>query len=67
MSRKDYVAIAGVLATIRDSGERERAAMALARIMQADNPAFRPGKFLAACNVCLIQRDKDGFTMVVQQ
>ncbi len=51
MSRKDYVAIAGILATIQDAGERERIAMGVARLMQAANAAFRPGKFLAACKV----------------
>lgn len=67
MTRKDYIAIAGVLTTISDAGERERIAMALCGIMQRDNAAFRPGRFLTACNVVLVTRDKDGFTAVLRQ
>lgn len=67
MSRKDYVAIAGVLATIRDAKDRERVAMGIARLMQADNPASRPGKFLAACSVTILSRDQDGFTAVLRK
>ena len=65
MTRKDYKAIAAVIARFPDRANRESLAMAFCPILRADNPAFREGLFLAACNaapVTILERDKDGFT-----
>ena len=53
MCKKHYIAIARVIATIRNDLERERVAIAVSLVMQADNRKFRAGKFLSACGVLL--------------
>ena len=55
MTRKDYVAIAGAIATIEmESTPEQRSAIAsivsaLARVLSDDNPRFHRGKFIQAC------------------
>lgn len=56
MSRKDYQLIARAIVETEDGaadsmGWRKAVAETLARLLKADNPAFQPAKFLAACKV----------------
>ena len=50
MTKKDYIAIAAVIAeSPMLSGQRESIVDSLADIMQADNPAFNRATFERAC------------------
>ena len=51
MSRKDYRAMAQVIAQIADSAERKGAAQRAAQVFASDNPRFDAARFYAACNV----------------
>lgn len=51
MSRKDFQAIADIIAGIENEATRAEVAQRFARYLPNTNPRFDTARFLAACNV----------------
>jgi hypothetical protein len=49
LTRKDFVAIAGIVSSIKDEDVRNAVALDFVRYGQSDNPRFNPKRFLEAC------------------
>lgn len=64
MSRKDYVAVAGVIAAVNKSGGDPGTMLAvaerLAHVFEADNRSFDPVTFYAACDFESVVISGDG-------
>jgi hypothetical protein len=52
-TRKDFIAAAAKIAALPDLATRTAAAIALASVFAASNPAFNRQKFLIACRADL--------------
>ena len=52
MTKKDFSAIAEVIARVENQTLRAALAWNLAEVLQKSNPAFNLRKFIEACGVC---------------